>query len=170
MIARRLVVLCVALAASAWSAAEQRSFQATVTRVSDGDTVWVRPVSGGRPLAVRLVGIDAPELCQAHGAEARQALDAQLRRRTVTVRVQGRDSYDRLLAQVQLQGQDVGGWLVASGHAWSSGWRSDPGPYAQQQSMARQARRGLWSAAALEPRRFRREHGPCERPGRAVTR
>lgn len=163
----RALLACLALASALLaglpnaSQAAERSFRGTVTHVSDGDTLWVRPATGGRPVAVRLVGIDAPELCQPHGPEARQALDRQARRQAVTVQVQGRDDYDRLLARIELEGQDLGGWLVTTGHAWSSRWRRDPGPYAQQQALARQAGRGLWARPAVEPRHFRREHGRC---------
>ena len=164
------LLLTALAAASAGSRADEASFRATVTRVSDGDTLWVRRASGGRPVAVRLAGIDAPELCQPHGLQAQQALQARAQRQSVVVRVQGRDDYQRLLARVQLDEQDLGSWLVSTGHAWSYRWRQDPGPYAQQQALARQARRGLWADAAVEPRRFRREHGPCEPAGQRLTR
>jgi micrococcal nuclease len=164
-----LVALLLASAASAGaqaqphSQAQTRSFRGTVTHVSDGDTVWVRPASGGRPQPVRLVGIDAPELCQAHGEQARQALSSRVLRENVLVRVEGRDDYDRLLARITLDGQDVGGWMVTQGQAWSYRWRREPGLYVQQQTLARQARRGLWAESAVEPRTFRRQHGPCFR-------
>jgi micrococcal nuclease len=159
-----LVALLVGSALSAVGAQPQaRSFRGTVTHVSDGDTVWVRPTTGGRPQPVRLVGIDAPELCQAHGEQARQALSSRVLRESVLVRVEGRDDYDRLLARITLDGQDVGGWMVTQGQAWSYRWRREPGLYAQQQALARQARRGLWAEAAVEPRTFRRQHGPCFR-------
>jgi micrococcal nuclease len=40
---------------------------AIVVRVVDGDTIWVRPVSGGEPQRVRLLEIDAPETNPDHG-------------------------------------------------------------------------------------------------------
>lgn len=142
-------------------------FTGVVTRVSDGDTVWVRPDTGGKPRPVRIEGIDAPEICQPHGAQARAALAGQLLRQPVTVRVSRRDDYERWLARVDLHGTDTGEWMVDRGHAWSYRWRGDAGPYAAQQALARQARRGLWAAPApTEPRAFRRQHGPCHASGR----
>lgn len=156
-----VVLLSLGLALPA-SATPRRDFHGTVTHVSDGDTLWVRPATGGAAVPVRLQGIDAPEACQAFGSQARQALAWRALNKPVRVQVQGRDDYDRLLARVSVHGQDLGAWLVFSGHAWSYRYRANPGPYAQQESQARMARRGLWAASgALEPREFRKRHGAC---------
>ena len=40
---------------------------AQVTKVSDGDTVWVKPEGVAAPRKLRLQGLDAPEICQAWG-------------------------------------------------------------------------------------------------------
>ncbi len=135
-----------------------------VSHVSDGDTLWVRPARGGAPVQLRLQGIDAPELCQAWGAQAQAALSRKALHQPVTVQVGGRDSYGRALADVGLQGDDLAAWMVGQGHAWSYRWRSDAGPHVAAQSLARQARRGLWREhGAIEPRLFRRRHGACDR-------
>lgn len=144
------------------AAAQRRDFNGTVTHVSDGDTLWVRPSTGGAAVPVRLQGIDAPEGCQPFGEQARQALAWRVLKQTVRVDVQGRDDYDRTLARVHLHGQDVGAWLVFTGHAWSYRYRRSPGPYAELEAQARQGRRGLWAASQpLEPREFRKRHGRC---------
>ena len=78
--------------------------------------------------------------------------------------VSGRlDIYGRLLAQVWHQGQDVGAWLVAQGHAWSPHFRGMPGPYDPLQREAQWARRGVFShpLGLMPPREFRRWHGSC---------
>lgn len=156
---RRLFVLFALLLAGGLQAAP---FRATVTHVSDGDTVWVRPAGGGAPQSVRLVELDAPELCQRFGPEARQALEQRLRKQTVRVRPVGRDDYQRMLGRLEHRGEDVGAWLVGNGYAWSSGFRGRPGRYASLQEQARAARRGLWRDARPEPPRdFRRRHGRC---------
>lgn len=163
----RLACLALACALPLLAAAAPRSQPGTVTHVTDGDTVWVRLRSGGAPLQVRVQGIDAPEICQPWGPQARDALARRVLHRQVQLQTRGRDAYDRLLARVHASGQDVGGWLVASGLAWSPGFRGRAGPYAAQQAAARQARRGLWSGAQpLEPRRFRQLHGACPHPPR----
>jgi len=154
-----LALTLLALAGGAWA---QRSFTGVVTHVSDGDSIWVRPATGGAPLAVRLQGIDAPEACQAWGPQSRDALSGRLLHRQVKVQVHGHDDYDRLLARVEWAGQDVGRWMVGRGLAWSYRFRRQPGAYDAVQAQARQARRGLWSdPRPLEPRAFRKRHGAC---------
>jgi micrococcal nuclease len=134
-----------------------------VTHVSDGDTIWVRP-EGGKPVKVRLQGIDAPERCQAWGAQSRAALASRVLHRPVRVQTKARDSYDRIVGSLELNGEDIGAWMVREGHAWSDHYRRRAGPYAQQEREARAARRGLFAQAAMEPRVFRKSHGPCEAP------
>ncbi|MCE2898582.1 MAG: thermonuclease family protein [Betaproteobacteria bacterium] len=117
-----------------------------VARVHDGDTLTVR--QDGRQVKVRLVDIDAPELAQPHGRDAREALEAMVLREAVTVRTTGNDRYRRVLGLVERErdGLDVNLELVRRGHAWaysrsSLRHRSVEGLEAQ----ARLARRGLWT-------------------------
>jgi endonuclease YncB( thermonuclease family) len=143
--------------------AQARSFEGVVTHVTDGDSVSVRPASGGAPRQVRLQGIDAPEICQAFGVSARNALAAHVLHRQVTVSSRARDRYQRMLGRINVNGQDLGAWLVSGGFAWSDRFRHHPGPYAAQEARARTARLGLWAAApAMEPREFRKRHGSCK--------
>lgn len=134
----------------------------TVVSVSDGDTLWVRPQRGGAPRAVRLDGIDAPEACQAYGEASRAALVGRVLGQTVQVRVRRHDDYGRALARVSLNREDIGGWLVSQGHAWSYRYRGQAGPYAQLEAQARRHKLGLFREPRPElPRDFRRRHGPC---------
>jgi micrococcal nuclease len=105
------LALAALLAATPWCV-HAANFQGTVTHVTDGDSIWVRP-AGGRPhRELRVQGIDAPEICQAWGREARDALAAQVLHRQVRVASRGRDTYRRTLARVSFGGQDLGahGW------------------------------------------------------------
>lgn len=159
---RALFVFLTAFLLALPTTAQRRDFTGTVTHVSDGDTLYVRPAGGGAPVAVRLQGIDAPEACQPFGAQARQALASRVLHKPVSVDVRGRDDYQRTLARVTLHGQDVGAWLVFTGHAWSYRYRANAGPYSQLEAQARQARRGLWAASGpMEPRQFRKRQGHC---------
>lgn len=133
-----------------------------MVRVTDGDSLWVRPEDGGRPRRMRISGIDAPELCQAHGQEARAALARQVKGRKLVWQVLRTDDYGRPLVRLALEGDDVARRLVLQGHAWSYRYRQDPGPYLQEEAEARQARRGLFAAPQPErPHDFRKRHGPC---------
>lgn len=162
MSVRRLAFALVACAPLACGAA---AFDAVVSRVVDGDTVWVRPIAGGPPEQVRIEGIDAPEICQAFGQRSRDALAARVLHKRVTLTPGSKDDFRRTVARLRAGPDDIGGWMVAQGHAWSYRFRGDPGPYAAQERRAREARRGLWSApSAQRPRDFRLRHGACSPP------
>ena len=145
-------------------AAHARSFNGVVSHVTDGDSLWVRPASGATPVEVRLQGIDAPEICQAFGRQARDALASRVLHRRVVVSTRARDGFQRTLGQVTVEGQDVGAWMVGGGYAWSYHFKRNRGPYAAAEDRARSARLGLWrDGAPLEPRTFRKRHGSCKR-------
>jgi len=142
-------------------------YEARVTRVFDGDTLWVQPLDGGRYRKLRLDGLDAPEICQQGGLASRRALEQASLHRPVQVRVRRRDDIDREIARVLIDGRDLGAQLVGEGQAWSYRWRRSTGPYAAEEAQARLARRGLFVDARAEPPRdFRRRNGPCATPAR----
>ncbi|MCY1364111.1 MAG: nuclease [Betaproteobacteria bacterium HGW-Betaproteobacteria-9] len=142
-----------------------RVYQAHVTRVFDGDTLWVKPLEGGKYRKLRLDGLDAPEICQPGGLLARDALAARVLRQVVTVNERHRDHYGRALVHLTHQGEDVGAWLVVRGHAWAYRWRYGEGVYAVQESQARAKKKGIFADRDAEvPRDFRRRHGPCPLP------
>lgn len=155
---RRLALLLLAIAPALHAA----SFHATVTYVTDGDTLWVRPEAGGRTIELRLLDVDAPESCQSFGPQATQALRARLLHAAVRVRTRGSDSYGRQLAHVEHRREDVGSWLVAGGYAWAMRFHGRTGRLGALEEQARRDRKGLWaSPGALEPRLFRQRFGPC---------
>ncbi|MFC5496344.1 thermonuclease family protein [Caenimonas terrae] len=156
----RAMSLMLLLALSTAAPAGARALSGIVNHVTDGDTLWVRPLHGA-PVQVRIRGLDAPEICQAFGPQARDALAGRVLHRAVRVSIRARDVYHRSVGSVSLDGQDVGAWLVAGGYAWSARYRGRSGPYALEEEQARRARRGLWADAAIEPRSFRRRHGSC---------
>ena len=147
--------------------AEQRQiYSGVVTHVTDGDTLWIR-VDGGskRPVKVRLRHIDAPEICQADGLQARAALEQRVLRRDVRFATVAEDTYGRLIADVWFEGDDVSAWLVRRGHAWSYGFGRREGPYEAQEREARRKRLGLFAGQhPIEPRLFRKAHGACDVP------
>lgn len=130
-------------------------------RVADGDTLWVRPASGGVPRKLRVHGIDAPEICQAGGAAARAALERLVIGKSVDAQLLRKDDFGRWVARIHVAGTDVGEEMVRQGQAWSYRYRNRPGPYATQESQARAARIGLFRHPAERPYAFRRRNGPC---------
>jgi micrococcal nuclease len=147
------------------AAPAKATWSGLVTYVVDGDTVRVRPPGGGKPVSIRLEGIDAPEICQDFGPASRDALMRRLQGQRVQVHGKRHDDYGRLLARIELQREDAGEWMVASGLAWSYRFRSSPGPYAAQQRRAKAAGLGLFSpshgAPPVYPAQFRRQNGSC---------
>jgi endonuclease YncB( thermonuclease family) len=142
----------------------------TVTWVVDGDTVRVRPLVGNlRPVAVRLNGIDAPEICQKGGVAARDALQRQLKGQRVRVHSEAHDRYGRVLGRLDVDGQDPAARLVSLGWAWAYEYRTGHGPYAAQQRQAERLNLGLFaSGLPEEPAAFRKRHGACPHPPRGV--
>ena len=154
-----LAALLLALAPALHAA----TFSGTVTHVTDGDTLWVRPAAGGEPVQIRLVDLDAPEGCQTYGPEAKHALREHVLHQKVRVRTRGVDDYERVLARIDHRGQDVNAWLVRYGYAWSMSFHGKRGPYAALEEQARSERKGLWALpGATDPRSFRKRHGRCQ--------
>ena len=102
--------------ALAWTAS-RAPWAGVVTYVVDGDTLQVRPTEGGKPVSIRIDGIDAPEICQPGGAISRNALMRKLLGKRVLVYSKVHDAYDRLVARLILNGEDQGRWMVAHGLA-----------------------------------------------------
>jgi micrococcal nuclease len=152
----------VAVSGGAFAARAAAPIEGRVTHVSDGDSLWVRPGTAGAPIEVRLVDIDAPELCQPWGPESKAALQALVAGKAVTLHTVGRDDYGRTLAHLSVDGQDVNAQLVQDGHAWSARGRNDHGPLLKEERSAKALGRGLHAQrGAVMPRDFRRSHGPC---------
>lgn len=158
---RTCIVFCLLLPACV----QARVWTGVVTRVSDGDTLWLKPADGAVSRKVRLLGLDAPELCQAGGEAARAALLGLVAGKPVQVTVNFQDTYGRDMGRLRVDALDVGAALVSAGHAWSSRWHNSLGPYAAQEASARAARSGLFADPAAQlPRDFRQRHGPCQPP------
>ena len=173
-----LASAAVALPAAAWPAAADHAATSknqrragVVSRVIDGDTVWLAPSGKGQSVKVRINGIDAPEICQAGGVASRDALAGRVLGKSVLIAVpasRSRDDYGRVLGALELNGEDIGRWMVQSGHAWSYSYKLRPGAYTNEQFLARQTRRGLFGdPRAEEPRRFRQRNGSCYAYGHA---
>jgi endonuclease YncB( thermonuclease family) len=159
-----ILSLCLLLLATG-SQAAPGLLEGKVTRVVDGDSLWVEPVASSAsaaPVELRLEGIDAPEICQAWGPEARQALSELVLGKQVSVRTVGRDTHGRTLGTLYLGEQNVNKLMVQEGHAWSSRYKYDRGPYVADERMAKALSRGLnRDGGAVMPRDFRQLNGPC---------
>ncbi len=155
-----------AAAAAARNPPRQAVMEGMTTRVVDGDSLWFTPVQQGQrgtAVEVRLARIDAPEICQLHGRESQRALAERVLNKPGRLQAVVRDSYGRLVANLEVGGVDVATQLVEEGQAWSARQRNDRGPLVRQERMARALARGLHAAGgAVMPSEFRRSHGPCD--------
>lgn len=154
--------LLIAIVLIAFNVHAKEVFSGKVTYVTDGDTLWVQPDAGGPPRKLRIDGIDAPEICQSGGEAAHAVLAQHALHQRVAVTVRRYDTYGRGLARIRLNGRDLGAQMVVAGQAWSYHWHRHPGPYAAEEAVAWQSRRGLFALGQPElPRDFRLRHGPC---------
>lgn len=165
------LALLLALATAVLPAAAQKSSrpakgqQALVVAVTDGDTLTLR-LPDGKPVTVRLRDIDAPEICQPWGTEARAALSELALNKLAILTPSARDSYGRVIGRITVEDLDVGRRLVEDGHAWSTRGRNDRGPLVKQERMAKALSRGLHAQLprAVPPWEWRRNQGPCPKP------
>ena len=156
-----LLLACAAVFMTTVQASESRAVQGVVSKVTDGDSLWLTP-AGKKPIEVRLRDIDAPESCQPWGAQARTALAELALNKVATLQISGRDSYGRTIGVLMIDDLNVGKHLVENGHAWSARSRWDQGPLVKQEKMARALSRGLHGTpGAVQPVEFRRAHGKC---------
>ena len=118
-----------------------------VLSARDGDSIRVSQ-PGGRSVAVRLYGVDCPELGQPYGDAARD-LTGRLVGQVVDVRPTGGRSWGRVVAVIELSdGGTLQAALVDAGLAWVDGRfcrRPECDGWRQAQEQAREARRGLWA-------------------------
>lgn len=126
-----------------------------VTRVTDGDTIEVRPTINGTE-DVRLIGVDTPETAgaprgaQPYGQRASRFARQRLEGQQVTLRfdVEKEDDYGRLLAYVYLpDGSMFNETLLDEGYAQVATFPPNVRHLARfrtAQRMAREADRGIW--------------------------
>lgn len=120
-----------------------------VVSIQDGDTLTV--LVAGRPVKVRLAGIDAPEREQPFGEKSRQSLSSLAFNRTVSVAVQKMDDYGRTIGVVTVAGSNVEAEQVRRGLAWVYRQYSHDAQLLALEAEARAARRGLWADANPTP-------------------
>ena len=120
------------------------SFQAEVIGVHDGDT-FTAFVDGNVTLKVRLANIDAPELNQPYGEEAKRELSLLINGKGVEVTEQTTDRYGRMVGIVILDGVDVSSIMVTKGMAWVYTLYNQDGSLPGLESEAREAKRALWA-------------------------
>lgn len=135
------------------------TYTAYVVRIIDGDTIYVRDITG-ETHRIRLAMIDAPEREQPLGTEATKKLSELLRQGTVRLKVKCIDKYNREVAFVYCEGKDVSAEMLRKGMALHYHMNFDNCEmYDKFEAAAKRCRQGLWSQEKIEkPWDFRRKH------------
>jgi endonuclease YncB( thermonuclease family) len=132
--------------------------QAKVVSVEDGDTLVIRSLAAGESMTIHIAGVDAPEMSQPGGPEAKGYLSDLVFGKTVTVRLKGTIEP---LARVEIAGSDVSLQLIRSGMAWHCPRFAKEDTLAAAEADARHSKRGLWSRAQPTPPWIHRGVGVC---------
>lgn len=159
--ASKIVLLATLLSATAHVALAYQ-FVGTVVAVHDGDTLTVR--DSHRRYAIRLKGIDAPELAQRYGTDSRDRLRSRVLGKRVVVSWNKHDKYNRRVGKVTLNGRDLNLEQVRDGLAWHyklfirEQTKRDRAAYAAAERQARKGRVGVWHPKRqLAPWTFREQ-------------
>ena len=126
-----------------------------IERVVDGDTVHV--FYQDEVYKIRLTEIDAPERDQPYGSNSTEYLKSLLKEGMVDVDISGTDRYGRKLGRLYWQGKDINRELVSAGYAWVYDQYVTDNSFYENQSKARNSKKGLWEDQnPLEPWNWRK--------------
>ena len=126
-----------------------------IKRVVDGDTVHV--FDQDELYKIRLTEIDAPERDQPYGNNSTEYLKSLLKEGMVDVDISGTDRYGRKLGRLYWRGMDINRELVSAGYAWVYDQYVTDNSFYENQSKARNSKKGLWEDQnPLEPWNWRK--------------
>lgn len=164
-----IFLVMVILYAAVAHAAPIRTVTATITRITDGDTVQAITPEGTK-LKVRLYGIDAPETPKGKipgepfGNASRDYLASLVSQKSVRVEIRDIDRYRRMVAILWLGERNVNQEMIATGMAEAyleylkQPYRS---PFIQAEQKAKAQGKGIWIQGDRyeRPSQFRRRMG-----------
>ena len=133
-------------------------YEAVVLKVIDGDTIYIKSDNGRKK--VRLRHIDAPEIRQSYGKEAKIFLDKQIDGKKIIVNSDYKDRYGRDIGDIFVYNNDeaiyINAKLIKSGHAWVYKSYRKNTYLMNLENFARENMLGLWKdKSAIEPWEFR---------------
>ncbi|EDC3761224.1 thermonuclease family protein [Campylobacter upsaliensis] len=143
----------------------EKELTGKVSKVIDGDTIELlaktskeNPYNHIIKLKIRLYGIDAPELKQAYGKEAKEYLSALILKQEVSLIIENKDKYERIVGTIFLKGKDINKEMVKNGYAHA--YESFSKKYLAEQADAKMFKLGLWQdERVMSPSEFRRKNG-----------
>ena len=136
-------------------------YEAIVLKVIDGDTIYIKSDSGRKK--VRLRHIDAPELRQSYGKEAKIFLDNELDDKKIIVNSDYKDRYGRDIGDVFIYSKNesiyINAKLIKSGNAWVYKTYRENTYLMNLENFARDNKLGLWKdESPIKPWEFRRKN------------
>lgn len=136
-------------------------YEAKVLKVIDGDTIYIKSDSGRKK--VRLRHIDAPEVKQPYGREAKIFLDNELDGKKIIVNSDYKDRYGRDIGDVFVYNENesiyINAKLIKSGNAWVYKTYRKNTYLMNLENFARDNKLGLWKdESPIKPWEFRRKN------------
>lgn len=132
------------------------SYQCQLVRVIDGDSLTASCL--GEIYSIRLMDMDAPELGQAPWGEQSKQYLVDLLPSQITLIITEKDRYQRYLATVMVDNQDIALQMIEAGYAVVYWQYTPPNEYKAAMRKAKAKQQGVWSEAGLhqDPQLFRR--------------
>lgn len=129
-----------------------------VASVEEGDRLTL--LQKNRKVRVSLYGIDAPELRQPHGKDAREFLTSFVKGETVDIRPVGKTQKSRITGIVLLGEDNINELLILNGQAWVDRkicTEAVCATWVKMEEAAKVTGKGLWSnPEAIPPWEFRK--------------
>lgn len=122
---------------------ESYALSGKVISVSDGDTLTIL-TNDKKKVRIRLLNIDAPELNQPYGDQAKWLLNKLVYSRQVYIDESGKDIYNRILGTVYYGQTNINKQMVFSGYAWAYRKGLNDKSYISLEKTAKDNKRGLW--------------------------
>jgi len=147
---RFLLIAAIAALCSLCTDVQASSLFGKVIDVNSGDVITIFNLN--RPVRVKLLGVDAPEMGQAFGDVAKSHLAELVHEKSVLVEYFGIAGDGSLTGRVLLDNFDIGAQMIRDGAAWFDPNNvthlspADREIYHQSEQAARSEHRGLWQA------------------------
>ena len=116
-----------------------------IVKVIDGDTVDILTPEKQK-IRVRLLDIDAPESRQAYGNASKKYLASLIAGKSVFVKENKKDIYQRTLGTIYLEQININAKMVENGFAWAYRYKGvvNNNNMLKLESKAKQNKKGLW--------------------------
>lgn len=140
-------------------AGDEGVFYGPLVRVKDGDSLVVKVQ--GVAMDIRLAGIDAPELSQPYGRDAKQVLVSLASGRQLVIKPLDTDRYGRTVAHVWNGETQLNTEMVRCGGAWFYSEFARGAELYDVEQEARKGKLGLWALPPkdrIEPWVWRERH------------